>query len=70
MGIREKRANGPEYYDFVDEFVEAVKELYPGVLLQWEDFGNTTAFDHLERYREALPSVCPMYFFCVSAGVL
>ena len=56
MGIREKRANGPEYYDFVDEFVEAVKELYPGVLLQWEDFGNTTAFDHLERYREALPS--------------
>jgi malic enzyme len=33
-----------------------VQRVFPGALLQWEDFGNSTSFRHLETYREVLPS--------------
>ncbi|MHC4452542.1 MAG: oxaloacetate-decarboxylating malate dehydrogenase, partial [Planctomycetota bacterium] len=56
LGIREPRVRGEEYFSFLDEFVEAVKEVFPGALVQWEDFSNATAFSILERYRDEVPS--------------
>jgi malate dehydrogenase (oxaloacetate-decarboxylating) len=38
----------------VQEFVTAVKEVWPGTLLQWEDFGKSTAMVHLNKYRDDL----------------
>jgi malate dehydrogenase (oxaloacetate-decarboxylating)(NADP+) len=52
MGLRQKRVRGKEYDDFVNEFVMAVQEVMPKALIQFEDFGNTTAFHLLDRYRE------------------
>jgi malate dehydrogenase (oxaloacetate-decarboxylating)(NADP+) len=52
MGLRQRRVRGKEYDDFVDEFVTAVQEVMPKALIQFEDFGNTTAFHLLERYRD------------------
>jgi malic enzyme len=56
LGWRAPRLRGDEYWSLVDEFVYAVKEVFPNALLQWEDFANISSFDALERYREVLPS--------------
>jgi malate dehydrogenase (oxaloacetate-decarboxylating) len=56
VGYRHHRLRGAEYDDFIAEFVAAVKEVFPGALLQWEDFANRTSFSNLERFRDELPS--------------
>lgn len=56
LGLRRKRLRGQEYDDFVDEFIQAVKQRYPNVLLQFEDFATDNAVALLERYRDQLLS--------------
>jgi malate dehydrogenase (oxaloacetate-decarboxylating) len=56
IGYRESRLRGEEYADLIDEFVQAVKEVFPDALLQWEDFANLNSFHNLDTYRKALPS--------------
>ena len=54
IGWRSRRVRGPEYDDFVDTFVSAVKRRWPRVLLQWEDFSGINAERFLDRYRNQL----------------
>jgi malate dehydrogenase (oxaloacetate-decarboxylating) len=54
IGWRHARVRGAEYDEFIDEFVEAVKERWPHVLLQWEDFAKNNASRLLEKYRDQL----------------
>jgi len=55
-GWREPRLRGEPYYEFVDEFVDAVRRRFPEAVLQWEDFKKANAFVLLDRYQSALPS--------------
>ena len=54
LGWRHERITGQAYYDFVDQFVQAVKQEFPETLLQWEDFATPHARPLLQRYRDQL----------------
>ncbi len=54
LGWRHRRIGDDEYFAFIDEFVTAVHEEMPDVLLQWEDFATAHAQPILERYRDKL----------------
>jgi len=54
LGWRHERIRGQQYDDFIEAFVDAVKQKFPGVLLQWEDFSKQNAARLLERYRDRL----------------
>jgi len=54
LGWRHPRVRGEKYDDFVDVFVSAVRERWPHILLQWEDFAKINAFRLLDRYRDRL----------------
>ncbi|KKP04010.1 malic enzyme [Trichoderma harzianum] len=51
LGLRQKRVPFAEQQAFMDEFMEAVKEVYPNMVVQFEDFDSEKAFNYLDRYR-------------------
>ncbi|CAM9381215.1 unnamed protein product [Heterosigma akashiwo] len=52
MGLKQPRVRGEEFYSFVEEFMLAAQDAYgENVMLQFEDFGNSTAFKLLEDWQ-------------------
>jgi malate dehydrogenase (oxaloacetate-decarboxylating) len=56
LGWPERRLRGREYEDLVDEFVTATRTVFPGVVIQWEDFRKDNALHIMDRYRHEVPS--------------
>jgi malic enzyme len=56
LGYRGPRLRGPDYDALVEAFVESVAEVWPGCVIQWEDFKQANALRILERYRGRVPS--------------
>ncbi|MDH5677353.1 MAG: NAD-dependent malic enzyme [Nitrospinota bacterium] len=56
LGAKHRRLEGMEYDKFIDKFVNKIQDMYPKVLLQWEDFSKQNAYTNLDRYRDKLLS--------------
>jgi malate dehydrogenase (oxaloacetate-decarboxylating)(NADP+) len=56
LGLDQPRLSGAEFDSFVEEFIHAAQEVFPGVVIQFEDFANHNAFRLMERYRNRVPS--------------
>ncbi len=54
IGLRQKRLRGAEYDALVDEFLMAAQDVFPGVVIQFEDFANINAFRLLHKYRDRI----------------
>jgi malate dehydrogenase (oxaloacetate-decarboxylating)(NADP+) len=52
IGMRQSRLSGAAYDEMVDEFMTAAREVFPSVLIQFEDFANHSAFRLLQKYRD------------------
>jgi Zn-dependent alcohol dehydrogenases, class III len=56
LGYRAPRLRGAEYDALVEAFVAGVAEVWPGCIIQWEDFKQQNALRILDRYRSRVPS--------------
>jgi len=52
LGLRRPRPSTEELYAFVDEFVEAVQEVFPLCCIHFEDWTGSDAINLLARYRD------------------
>ena len=56
IGLHQKRLTGDDYYGLIEEFVTAAMEVFPGLMIQFEDFANHSAFKVLQKYINRLPT--------------
>lgn len=54
LGNRHARIQGKPYLNFVDQFVNASRQLFPQSLLHFEDFGRANASIILDKYKNRL----------------
>lgn len=52
LGLRQPRLRGEAYDELVEEFVQAVQDVFPRCCIQFEDFANVNAIPLLARYRD------------------
>jgi len=52
LGMRKTRPSTDDLYSFVDEFVEAVQEVFPKCCVHFEDWTGVDAVHLLQRYRD------------------
>jgi malate dehydrogenase (oxaloacetate-decarboxylating)(NADP+) len=52
LGMRKRRPKTEDLYSFVDEFVEAVQEVFPKCCIHFEDWTGSDAVHLLERYKD------------------
>jgi malate dehydrogenase (oxaloacetate-decarboxylating)(NADP+) len=52
LGLRQTRPSTEELYSFVDEFVEAVQQVFPKCCIHFEDWTGVDAVHLLQRYRD------------------
>ncbi|KAF5369455.1 hypothetical protein D9758_002564 [Tetrapyrgos nigripes] len=55
IGVRQKRPKPSEMDAFMEEFMSAMAEVFPQLLVQFEDFSTDNAFKYLDVFRSRYP---------------
>ncbi|KAI9322444.1 hypothetical protein BX666DRAFT_1894814 [Dichotomocladium elegans] len=53
LGLRQKRPNDEEFYTAMDTVMRGLNEVFPNILVQFEDFSSEHAFKLLEKYQNS-----------------
>ena len=51
LGYKSGRLHGEKYDLFIEKFINGIKEKFPDILIQWEDFSRQNAYTVLDEYR-------------------
>ncbi|KAF9358498.1 hypothetical protein BGX34_008913 [Mortierella sp. NVP85] len=51
LGLRQKRVGDDQFFPFVDAVLQTLTDIYPKLLIQFEDFSSEHAFQLLEKYQ-------------------
>ncbi|KAJ4482232.1 malate dehydrogenase [Lentinula aciculospora] len=51
IGVRQKRPMDSEMEEFMEEFMSAMSEVFPELVVQFEDFSTDNAFKYLDLFR-------------------
>lgn len=54
MGLKQPRITGKQYYQFVEQIITAIRQRWPDVLIQFEDFAQHNAMPLLTQYRDKI----------------
>ncbi len=54
LGLQQDRVRGEAYDELIDEFVQATQKVFPGVMIQFEDFVTANAYRLLDRYKDEI----------------
>ena len=54
IGLPQHRVRGETYDALLDEFIAATQVVFPGVVVQFEDFANQNAFRLLQKWRDRI----------------
>ena len=54
IGLPRPRVRGEAYDELLDEFIAATQTVFPGVVVQFEDFANQNAFRLLHKWRDRI----------------
>ncbi|HZW02277.1 MAG TPA: oxaloacetate-decarboxylating malate dehydrogenase, partial [Candidatus Deferrimicrobium sp.] len=52
LGYRARRLRGHAYHELVEAFVRGVQQVWPGCIIQWEDFKGPNALRILDHFRD------------------
>ncbi len=56
LGYHARRLRGHAYHELVEAFVSGVQQVWPGCIIQWEDFKGPNALRILDHFRDEVPS--------------
>ena len=54
LGLRQPRIDQEAYFSFMDDVIRAIKDVFPHVLIHWEDFSKQHARQHMVRYKDEI----------------